>query len=358
MLSRNKGSLWFASALGAGVWLAAAGYASAQPAAAPSKPAATSGKPAATPGKPAATSGKAAAAAPPAAQAPKPLSESLTGLAKAEYEGGKILFGAKDFGNAIIKFEKAYELSNDPRLLWNVAVCQKELRRYTKMLETIRKLLADGGPLLTEQDRQDAAQIVKTVETFVSPLKITVNEPGAQVFIDDESAGITPLPAPVTVDVGTRKIRITKKGFKEHASSMLVQGGGEVALTVRLEKDLHRGRLIVAAGPNDMIYLDGKAVGRASFDGSLPSGGHTLRVTAPGMTPHQAEVLIQDDKTRTIDVTLNAVPESGGKWLWIAGGATLLVGAAVGGYFLFKPADDSVIGTISPGKIELGSWRR
>ena len=122
-------------------------------------------------------------------------------------------------------------------------------------------------------------------------------------------------------------------------------------------EDLHRGRLIVAAGPNDMIYLDGKAVGRASFDGSIPSGGHTLRVTAPGMTPHQTEVLIQDEKTRKIDVTLNPQAESGGKWLWIAGGATLLLGATVGGYFLFKSPDNTVQGTISPGTVPI-SWRR
>jgi hypothetical protein len=319
-------------------------------------PADALGQPAAS--KPSAPAAKAQAQAqPPAAPPQKTLSETLTGMAKAEYEAGKILYQAKDFGNAIIKFEKTYELSRDPRLLWNIAICQKELRRYTRMLATIKKLLAEGGPMLNEQDKQDAAEIAKTVEAFVSPLKLTVNEPGAAVTIDGESVGTTPLPGPVLVDVGTRSIRVTKKGFKERTESLLVGGGGEVALAIRLEKEIHRGRLIVEAGPEDMIYLDGKAVGRGTFDGSVPSGGHTLRVTSPGMTSHQSEVLIQDDKMRRIPVTLEKQSDSS-KWLWVAGGAALLIGAAVGGALLFQPPDNIVEGTIEPNVVKITSWRR
>lgn len=346
MAMRHAGTWKLAAILSiAGVCLFPSPGALAQPAA---------GKPPAAPGKQPAGPSKqpASAAAAPAAptNAPKPLADTLTGLAKAEYEAGKILFQAKDFGNAIIKFEKAYEISNDPRLLWNVAVCQKELRRYTKMLATIKKLLADGGPLLTEQDKQDATAIVGTVMNFVSPLKLTVNEPGADVFIDNEKVGTTPLAEPVTVDVGTRAIRVAKKGFKERTESLLVGGGGEVSLAIRLEKELHRGRLIVEAGVTDMIYLDGKAVGRGRYEGSVPSGGHTLRVTAPGMLAHQSEVVIQDEKTRRIPVRLEKKPTDPSTWLWAAGGAALLIGAAVGGALLFQPS--VVEGTIPPGTIQ------
>ena len=69
-------------------------------------------------------------APPAAAPAVKPLSESLSGLAIAEYEAAKILYGDKDYPNAIVKFERAYELSKVPRLLFKIAVCKKILRRF------------------------------------------------------------------------------------------------------------------------------------------------------------------------------------------------------------------------------------
>ena len=58
-----------------------------------------------------------------AAPAAKPLSQSLTGDARAEYESAKLLFEDGDPAGALTKFKRAYEISKDARLLWNVAVC-------------------------------------------------------------------------------------------------------------------------------------------------------------------------------------------------------------------------------------------
>ncbi|APR86450.1 Hypothetical protein A7982_11799 [Minicystis rosea] len=298
------------------------------------------------------------AAAPAAPTAPvKPLSETLTGMAKAEYEAGRILYADKDFGNAIVKFQRAFELSNDPRLLWNVAVCQKNLRRYAKMLETIRRYRKEAAAMLTDDDRTNAAEIIKTVETFVSALKLRANEDGAEVFIDEEKVGTTPIAEPIFVDVGNRKIKIKKPGFKDFVVTREIVGGGEIAFDAQIEKEIHRGRLQVNAGENDLISVDSKVIGKGKWEGSLPSGGHTLRVTAQGMAAYQSEVVIQDDQLRRVDVTLNPLPKDVTKTvLWIVGGAALAAGAAVGGAFLFKPSQQPAIeGNLAPGKVQLST---
>lgn len=289
---------------------------------------------------------------------PKRLSESLTGMAKAEYEAGKILFEANDFENAVIKFEKAYELSKDPRILWNIAVCQKELRKYTRMQGTIRRMLNEGGDVLNDQDKKDAAEIVETAQAFITPLKIEVNESGADIFIDGEKAGVSPLVLPVPVDVGTRKIRVSKNGFKEFNESIVAAGGAEMVRNIKLEKEFHHGRLIVETANENRIYLDGKAVGKGRFEGFVSSGGHMLRVSAVGMQTYQSEVLILDNQPRRIQVSLNPLPADNSKWLWIGGGALLVTAAVVGGIFLFQPEDKSVVGTIPPGQVRLELWRQ
>jgi PEGA domain len=304
-----------------------------------------------------------APAAPPA-DAPRPppavapLAESLSGMARAEYEAGRILYADKDFANAIVKFQKAHELSGDPRLLWNVAVCEKNLRHYGKMLRTIKRYRQEAAPVLTDEERAQAVEIIKTVETFVSALQLTASEAGADVFVDGEKLGTTPLAEPIVVDVGTRRIRVVKAGFKEVALSREIVGGGEVRVDVPLEKEIHRGRLQVFAGADDLILLDGKTVGRGTWDGSLVSGGHTLRVTAPGMAAYQSEVVIQDENVRRVDVALTAAPrtDTTRTVLWIVGGVVLTAGAAVGGAFLFKPSTTTpVSGNVPPhpGTVQL-----
>ncbi len=327
MRFETKGTLALSLALGLGVPVPAA----AQPAPAPAAPP---------------TSG------------PRPLGESLTGLAKAEYEGGRILYADKDFNNAIVKFQKAHEIAADPRLLWNIAVCEKNLRRYSRMLRTIRRYQTEAASLLTPDEKTQAAEIIKTVESFVSALKLTSTEGGADVYVDDDKLGTTPLAEPIMVDVGKRRIRVVKAGFRDAVRELEVVGGGEILLDVPLDKDIHHGRLQVFAGPEDVISLYGKAVGRERWEGSVPSGGHTLKVSAMGMTPYQSEVVIADEKLRRVDVTLTPLPrtDTTKTVLWVAGGVVLAAGAAVGGYFLFKPQTVSpVSGTLGTSTLSFGS---
>ncbi|WP_437639672.1 PEGA domain-containing protein [Sorangium sp. So ce854] len=340
MRGKHLGQGWRAVAAALSVGLAA-GVAAAQPAqpapAAPAQPAP------AAPAQPA-----------PAAPAEAPLSESLTGMARAEHGAGTALFKEGDYAGALARFERAHELSRDHRLLWNVALCQKNLRRYAKMLATLRRMEAEAGAALSARDRQDIADLIQAAGAFVSHLEITSSEPGATVFVDDEPVGTTPLAAPVPIDIGERRIRVSKPGFVDLVRQEKVVGGGRVALVARLDRAVHRGRLAIAAGKDDLIALDGKVVGKGRWEGSVPSGTHALRVTAPGMTPHEVSILVRDDELRRIDVSLERAPERGGasKWLWIGGGAALFAGALVAGALLFEPgtpAEQGSLGTVPLG---------
>ncbi len=299
--------------------------------------------------------GAAHAAAP---DPPPTLSTTLTGMAKAEYEGGKILFQDRDYQNALIKFEHAFALSKDVRLLWNIASCEKSLRRYTRVITLLERYQREGGELLTDEDRRDAKEILAIVRGLVSELRVMVSEPGAEVFIDDQKAGDAPL-SPVLVDVGARKIRVQKAGWKAQTQTVQVAGGGALVVTAKLEREVHKGLLVIEAGPKDLIALDGKAVGLGRWEGALPSGGHTLRVSAPGMLAYQAEVTIEDDKTRRVPVTLNAAPGSPDKttWIWLTGGAILAAGAVVGSVFLFRPNEAPPQGTIGTFPLSFGGKR-
>ncbi|WP_434047259.1 MULTISPECIES: PEGA domain-containing protein [Sorangium] len=290
----------------------------------------------------------------PAAQ--RPLSEALSGEAKAEYEAARILFNDGDHRNAIIKFERAYELSRDPRLLWNIALCQKNLKRYTRLLATIEQLLRDAGPQLTEQDRKDAAELIEATKAYVSRLDLQASEAGATVLVDGEEVGKTPLGEPVLLDIGTRRIRVTKKGFKDVEVTEQVAGGGVVTVKATLEREVHEGRLVIAAPPDAVISLDGRVVGRGTWEGPVPSGGHALRVTASGMVSHQSEVMILDNQTRRVEVSLLPQPKGSNieTWIWVGGGVVVLAGALLLGFGVLG-GDPPVNGNTSPGSVPLSA---
>jgi hypothetical protein len=236
----------------------------------------------------------------------KTLSQILTGTAKADFEAGKLLASDRDFAGALIKFSNAYEASKDPRLLWNLAFCHKNLRHYAKVLSILRRYLDEGGAALTANDRVEAQNLIAMIEPFTTRVVVQVTPDGASITVDDEPVGASPLASPVILDIGERRIRVSKEGFRPFEKVLAIGGTSEITFQAALDKDVHEGRLLVNAPLNAHILLDGQEVALGKLDLAVPSGGHQLRVVAPSMRPYQSEIVVTDKETRSVDVVLEA----------------------------------------------------
>jgi PEGA domain len=188
---------------------------------------------------------------------------------------------------------------------------------------------------------------------------VTSDIPGVDVTIDGDSAGTTPMAAPITVDQGSRHVVGKREGYQDAAKDLTVNGGAPANVTLTMLKVVHEGRLTVTAGEHDAIALDGTVAAEQRFNGVIPSGGHTLRVTAPGMRSYQTELTINDGETRSLSVTLEAEVKPFPWWLVATGSGVLLAGAGVGGYFAFKTTNGQApAGTAPPGTVQLMSLGR
>jgi tetratricopeptide (TPR) repeat protein len=152
------------------------------------------------------------------------LADSLSGSAKDDYEAGKLLFSDGDYAGAALKFERAHAASKDPRLLWNQAAAEKNLRRYARAEALLRRYLDEGGELSSEAERAEAAALIDAIQDFIAEVRLQVSEPGAEVFVDDVSVGASPLPAPLRLDMGKRQIRVKKPGFRDAVQELELAG--------------------------------------------------------------------------------------------------------------------------------------
>ena len=272
-----------------------------------------------------------------------------------------MLYADGDYAGAALKFQRAYDESKDPRLLWNTAAAEKNLRHYAKVVELVERYVTESGTRLKPEDRAEADALLATVRAFIATVTLDVQPEGAAVFVDDVQVGVSPMRAPVLIDMGERRIRVSKQGYQDFAATQSLQGGAPFSLMVALQPAVHQGRLRVVAGPGETINIDGKPVGSGEWEGVLPSGIHSVTVTAAGKRTYQSNVAIQDDQTQSVRVALEsdtpaASKDKGGMtWLWIAGGAVLLRGLGVGAYFAFRPEDkEPVPGTLGTVELPLG----
>jgi len=289
---------------------------------------------------------------------PVKLGESLSGQAREDYESGRVLFENHDFAGALVKFQHAFDLSSDVRLLWNMGACEKNLRHYVRVHGLVERFLREGGSRITGAQRDEAEAVLRTIRPLIGEIRVNVNEAGASVFVDDELVGATPIREPLRIDLGDRRVRVSKPGFKDQVVAQHVAGGSEATLTVALDREVSEGRLLVATDPAGAIEIDGRTVGLGRWQGAVPPGSHALRITAPGMRPYSSDLLLREAESRTVDVTLQR--ESAGispAW-WIGGSIVAAAGLGVGGYFLLRPSSSTAQptpGTINPYMIVVQS---
>jgi hypothetical protein len=276
---------------------------------------------------------------PPAAvsgKPPAPLAKALTGQAAADYQAARVLFDDGDYAGASLKFQHALAESGDARLLWNVAVCEKNLRHYAAVLGLVERYAHEVGANMTPEHRAEVDDVLNTVRTLVSTVHLNVDQPGAAIHVDGEPAGTTPLTQPLLIDLGRHSIAITLAGFEEHVISQDFGGGTYSLFEVNLRREDTRGKLHVIADAAASIRVDGNLMGQGEWQGSLPAGQHGLRVSADGMRDYTKDVSVSAGKENTLYVTLEASESEIPSWVWIGAGVVVAGGLATGGYFLFR----------------------
>ncbi len=129
--------------------------------------------------------------------------------AKKHFQRSKDLYEEGDFAGSLREVERSYALVPNYKLLFNIGQIHAQTQDYAAALKSFKKFLVDGGDDIAESRRADVLKEVDRLRTRVAELTIIVNQPGADVAIDDVPVGVSPLPGPVTVNVGRRKVTAT-----------------------------------------------------------------------------------------------------------------------------------------------------
>jgi PEGA domain len=297
------------------------------------------------------------------ARANAPLSETLEGTARADFNASQILLKGGDYAGAYSKLEHAYDLSNEARLLFNMAICARELHDYARMQRLLVHYRRERMAIATADERAQVDAALTAIRERVGAIDVKVGETAATVAADGETVGATPLEDRVALNPGKHTLTVTKAGFQPWEQTVHAAAGAATELTVRLipERESHARqvqRLIVVSDEAATVVVDdGKGVAVGRFDGALEPGAHALRVTEPGKVAYKVQIDLKEGETRRISVTLANERAAAPVWPWIAGGAALATGLALGGYFVFRPQGESPsppVGTL--GVVHL-AWR-
>jgi hypothetical protein len=151
-------------------------------------------------------------------------------------------------------------------------------------------------------------------------VSVSTHLPGADVYIDDQRVGTTPLPVEsLTVTPGQHMVELRREGYVTGRQTLTLGDGSSASVVLDPDEDktalATRGGLALDVSETEAtITIDGKP--RGPYLGSivLPSGPHRLLVERGGFLPVERLVTVDAGRSVTVRVALDATPETLAKY--------------------------------------------
>jgi hypothetical protein len=212
-------------------------------------------------------------------------SDATRAEARERFDRGLRLFNQRDDSGALAEFERAYELTKHPLVLYNMALVYAAMNRPVEAVETLDKLLSNPGSL--DKDKLERARQAKNEQaSSIGALEIVTNVAGASIEIDGVVRGKTPLAKPLRLGRGAHIVGAIAAGRIPVRREVLIPSGG----TAKVELELlpSDGRLaeieVETELPGAQIEVDGQRVGTTPLAApiTLAPGKHSVEVKRVG----------------------------------------------------------------------------
>jgi hypothetical protein len=255
-------------------------------------------------------------------------------------------------GEALESYKKAYEITKDPALLYNMGRALEALEDYPAALARYQEFADLASPELKARvPKLDEA--IAGLRARVARLNVVCNVAGARVLVRDRAVGETlgkGAPFVVNLTAGPAVVEVDADGYVSFQRSVVLPGGSSLSLTAELVPKASAGLLVVESQPTGgQVFVDGRSLGDAPVETPVPPGPHEIVVREPGFLESTTTVVVSVGQRRSLTVDLRRPqPITQKWWFWAGIGAVVVAGAVVTYAAITERSPDR--GSIQPGQ--------
>jgi hypothetical protein len=155
--------------------------------------------------------------------------------AESHFRSGVVLYKDGDPSGALVEFKRAYELEPNYRVLYNIGQTYFQLQRYAEALTALASYLSAGGSQVPSARRSSVQEDIRQLHARVAQVDVRVSVDGAQVLVDDQPVGTSPIEGPVLVSLGHRRISASKVGWLPQERFVDVAAGDHATVSLELQ---------------------------------------------------------------------------------------------------------------------------
>jgi hypothetical protein len=162
------------------------------------------------------------------------LSETDQAKVKEHLDRGQKFYADGAYEASKIEFQRAYDLSGNYKILYNLGLIDANLNDYAGALAMYEKYLALGGKEVSAARVKEADKEIARLRTLVAKVELTTNVGGADVTIDEVAIGKTPLASALVVNPGKHRIGVSKDGYQPSSKSVTLAASEVVKVDLPL----------------------------------------------------------------------------------------------------------------------------
>jgi hypothetical protein len=243
----------------------------------------------------------------PAALAASPDADQQRSEARQRFDRGLTLFNQGDNLGALAEFQRAYQLSRNALVLYNIARVQAAAADPVAALDTLDALIAEPGDLSAAR-RAQLQTLRQEQAQRIGSLLVQASVAGARVELDGMDMGPLDGKTPLRLAAGRHVIGVIAPEHQPLRKTVLVAGLEQKTLEFALEPLTGElGRVRFRVEPLDVaVTLDGQELGKTPHlvELAVTPGPHRLVLARPGYRRIARKITVPEASAIEVTETL------------------------------------------------------
>jgi hypothetical protein len=184
--------------------------------------------------------------------------ELLQKEADRHFESGVALFRQAKYAEALDEFERAYEISPHPLVLFNIAECHRELLHYAEAIASLRQFLVDGNGRVPAARLATVQAELDALLTLVARVTVTIAPANEEAVLILDGKELDRPVMPLILPPGEHRMIARAAGRRDAARNLQLSAGDSLSVHLELG-ELPRiavERVVTVPAPGPSLALD------------------------------------------------------------------------------------------------------
>jgi hypothetical protein len=258
---------------------------------------------------------------------------------------------ALHYQDALAQYQRAYEATKSPALLYNMGRAYEGLGDFPRALDALEefndKAPADLKARVTKLD-----ELLRDIRNRVATLVVSSPVENAEIRLGDKVVGRTKAGQTVVrVNAGKQKVVISRDGYLPFEKELLLEGGKvetvEAVFAAHADTAVLR---VTSPVEGASVVLDGKSMGVVPVESPVLPGTHRVALARDGYDEASTSVVVNAGERKDLSVPLAKKASIFAKWwFWTAVGVVVI--GVTTTVIVLNTEKDPDSGTIAPGQV-------